>query len=316
MPLPQSLLRPPPLKPGDRLQVISPSGTLRDRERPRFERGLALWESRGYRLTRAPGWDDRHGYLAGTDEQRRQQLREALQDPEIRGILCARGGYGGTRLLEDWTWTTSDAPLEPKWLVGFSDITALLWSLAKQGVSGVHAPLLTTIADEPDGSRDRLFDWLEGRAIAPLQGEGWGGGRATGRLFPGNLAVATHLLETPLEPDLTDAVLAFEDIGEAPYRLDRLLTHWRMSGRLTRIAGIALGRFSRCDTDDGVPSFTAAEILRDRLSDLGVPVVSGLPFGHEGVNAALPVGIGVELDGDGGLLNFAPSPGLYEIPAP
>ncbi|WNZ23393.1 LD-carboxypeptidase [Leptolyngbya sp. NK1-12] len=289
---------PLPLKPGDWLNVIAPSGALR--ERAAFEKGIQIWEARGYQLKLAPGYDARWGYLAGTDADRRHQLRQALQDPDCRGLLCLRGGYGGARLLENWQWNLS----EPKWLIGFSDITSLLWSLALEGVAGVHAPLLTTLYAEPDWSVQRLFDWVEGRDIAPLQGKGWGGGQARGILLPANLTVATHLLGTPVQPDLTGAILAFEDVSEAPYRIDRMLTQWRMMGAFNGVKGIALGRFSQCDPTPGIPSFTTPEVLRERLSDLGIPVVAELPFGHEGVNAALPVGVPVELDGDQGSLSI------------
>jgi muramoyltetrapeptide carboxypeptidase len=287
---------PAPLQPGDTLHVVAPSGALR--ELTAFEAGVQVWETRGYRVKLSPGFDARWGYLAGPDAHRRQQLLTALQDPDCRGILCARGGFGGTRLLEDWHWPA----VEPKWLIGFSDITSLLWSLTRQGIAGVHGPLLTTLTQEPAWSQQRLFDWVTGQSIPPLPGQGWGGGTATGRLFPANLTVATHLLGTPHEPDLTGAILAIEDVTEAPYRLDRLLTHWRMLGKLQGIQGIAIGRFSRCDPPPEVPSFTVEEVLRDRLGDLGLPMVADLPFGHDGVNAILPVGLPATLDGDKGTL--------------
>jgi len=291
---------PASLKPGDLLRVISPSGTLR--EMSAFELGVEVWRKRGYRVELTPGFDDRHGYLAGTDTNRRTQLEIALNDPECKGILCARGGYGGARLLEDWTFLSTD----PKWLIGFSDITSLLWSFSLQGISGVHAPLLTTIAAEPDWSKERLFDWVEGRPLRSLTGSGWGGGQATGLLLPANLTVATHILNTPLQPDLSGIVLAFEDVSEAPYRIDRMLTQWRLSGAFQKVCAIALGRFSQCDPPSNIPSFTTNEVLHDRLSDLGIPIVSDLPFGHDGENAALPVGVPVLLDGDRGILSFDP----------
>ncbi len=291
---------PAPLKPGDLLRVISPSGTLR--ELSAFEQGLNVWRDRGYRVELTPGFDDRHGYLAGTDANRRTQLDIALKDSECKGILCARGGYGGARLLEDWTFPVT----EPKWLIGFSDITSLLWSFANQGISGVHAPLLTTIAAEPEWSKARLFDWVEGRTLRSLTGSGWGGGQATGLLLPANLTVATHLLNTPLQPDLSGVILAFEDVSEAPYRIDRMLTQWRLSGAFKNVCAILLGRFSQCDPPSNIPSFTVSEVLRDRLSDLGIPIVSDLPFGHDGENAALPVGVSVWIDGDRGILSFEP----------
>ena len=288
------------LKPGDVLYAIAPSGAVQDPAA--FQSGLHEWRSRGYRVKLAPGWDDRYGYLAGTDESRRHQLAMALGDSECKGILCIRGGWGAARVLENWTLPLDEA--NPKWLIGFSDITSLLWAWAMKGISGIHGPVLTTLGDEPEWSKQRLFDWVEGGTIAPLFGEGWGGSTASGLLLPANLTVATHLLGTSVQPELDGVVLALEDVGEAPYRLDRLLTHWRMTGALTQVAGIALGRFSSCEVPEGYPSLSVEDLLRDRLSDLGIPVVSGLAFGHEGENAALPVGIKVSLNGDLGRLEF------------
>ncbi len=295
-PLPCPL--PAPLRPGDLLRVIAPSGALREFEA--FNRGVEIWRSRGYRVELTPGYDDRWGYLAGTDGDRRQQLLTALKDPDCRGILCARGGYGGARLLEDWTWPDT----EPKWLIGFSDITALLLSLRQRGIAGVHGPLLTTIATEPDWSLQRLWDCVEGRSLLPLQGESWIGGNVTGLLLPINLTVATNLLGTPLQPDCTDVILAIEDVGEAPYRIDRMLTQWRLAGLLRAIKGIAVGRFSQCNPPANIPSLTVAAVLRDRLCDLQMPIVANLPFGHDGENAALPVGVMAELAGDRGTLSI------------
>ncbi|MHC0066914.1 S66 peptidase family protein [Nostoc sp. UIC 10890] len=291
---------PPPLKPGDLLRVIAPSGALREFEA--FERSIEIWRSRGYKLEISPQIDDKWGYLAGTDETRRQQLAAAWQDPDCRGILCARGGFGSTRILENWNWLNS-AP--PKWLIGFSDITALLWSLYTAGISGVHGPVMTTLADESDWSIQRLLDWVEGGSFTPLKGCGWGGGVVNGTLLPGNLTVATHLLGTPILPHLDGVILAFEDVTEAPYRIDRMLTQWRLSGALSKVCGIALGGFTRCEAPPTVPSFSVEEVLRDRLGDLGIPIVSDLPFGHDSPNAALPVGVEVTLDGDAGILAIA-----------
>jgi muramoyltetrapeptide carboxypeptidase len=284
------------------LRVIAPSGALREFEV--FEQSVEIWRSRGYQVKISPQIDDKWGYLAGTDEIRRQQLVAAWQDPDCRGILCARGGFGSTRILEDWNWQANSAL--PKWLIGFSDITALLWSLYIAGISGLHAPVLVTLADEPDWSIERLFDSLEGRPLAPLKGCGWGGGVVTGTLLPGNLTVATNLLATPILPHLDGVILALEDVTEAPYRIDRMLTQWRLSGALSQVCGIALGGFTRCEAPPNVPSFSVEEVLRDRLGDLGIPVVSDLPFGHDSPNAALPVGVEVTLDGDAGILAIAP----------
>lgn len=315
------MLLPPPLIPGDLLCVISPSGGLQQAETlgaGAFDSGLSIWRQRGYRLQLCDGYDASWGYLAGADSSRRQQLQSALDNPECKAILCSRGGYGGTRLLEDWDWPALPAGLSadlaaessttklPKWLIGFSDVTSLLWSLAKHGVSGVHGPVLTTLSAEPASSQDRLFRWVEHHEIEPIVGKGWFeagcGGKAVGTLLPGNLCVATHLLGTAAEPDLTNVILAFEDVGEAPYRLDRMLTQWRSMGRLRSVGGIALGRFSGWQPTKSGPTLSVEEVMRDRLCDLGIPIVSDLPFGHDGENAALPVGLPVQLDADAGTL--------------
>ena len=299
---------PAPLKPGDLLCAITPSGGLHEIER--FEAGLSIWRDRNYQVQLIDGYDQRWGYLAGSDESRRSQLRTALENESCKGILCVRGGYGGTRLLENWQWPANSK----KWLIGFSDITSLLWSLSVEGVSGVHGPVLTTLANEPSWSVSRLFRWVEQHQIDPLVGLGWGkmipgcGGIARGRLLPGNLCVATHLLGTAAEPMLEDAILAFEDVGEAPYRLDRMLTQWRAMGRLTQIKGIALGRFSGWPAEGteikAGSTLSVLEVMRDRLSDLNIPIVSDLPFGHDGANAALPVGLPVILNADSGQISW------------
>ncbi|XGB43479.1 MAG: LD-carboxypeptidase [Nodosilinea sp. LVE1205-7] len=291
------------LQPGDRLYVVAPSGALREPES--LHQGIARWRNWGFEVVVPPNLDRRWGYLAGTDEQRRNQLTEALIARDCRGILCARGGYGGTRLLENWVWPES---LNLPWVIGFSDITSLLWSLMRQRRTiGVHGPLLTTLGLEPDWAQQRLLDLVTGQPLAPLQGLGWGGGRVTAPLLPANLTVATHLLGTTHQPHLAGVILALEDVTEAPYRIDRLLTHWRLGGHLQSVAGIALGRFSRCDPPQEGASFTVAAVLRDRLTDLGIPIVSALPFGHDGENAALPVGAMACLDGDQGSLTLMPT---------
>ncbi|MEL6470688.1 MAG: LD-carboxypeptidase [Cyanobacteria bacterium J06623_4] len=297
---------PSPLVPGDLLYVISPSGGLQPSEN--FEAGLDIWRQRGYRLHLCDGYDACWGYLAGSDDNRRQQLMTALHDPHCKGILCARGGYGGTRLLEGWSWPTLADSTGPKWLIGFSDITSLLWSLSKHGVSGIHGPVLTTLAEEPDWSVERLFRWVEHHQMSAIAGKGWhetdNGTDAEGILLPGNLCVATHLLGTAAEPDLKNVILAFEDVGEAPYRLDRMLTQWRSMGKFAQVRGIALGRFSGWEPNKPGQTLTVEEVMRDRLSDLGIPIVSDLPFGHDGVNAALPVGLPVRLSAKTGELSW------------
>jgi muramoyltetrapeptide carboxypeptidase len=198
---------PAPLKPGDLLRVIAPSGRLR--ENTDFLAGVDVWRAQGYRVQiddeGTQGW----GYLAAPDRRRRELLAAAWADPHCRGILCVRGGYGGARLLEDWQWPPTT---NPKWLIGFSDITSLLWSLTHLGIAGVHGPVLTTLATEPAWSKQRLFSWVTGKSIPALTGQTWIAGKTRGFLLPANLTVATHLLHTPVQASLQGIILAIEDV--------------------------------------------------------------------------------------------------------
>ena len=309
--------QPAPLRRGDRVRLVAASSALDDLER--LQNGIAVLEGWGLEVEAHPEPLRRWGYLAGADRERRGDLlpsapgepglapaAAAIDEPSL--LACIRGGWGAARLLEQ--------PLElpAGWLLGFSDVTSLLWAQAARGQGGaIHGPLVTSLASEPQWSRERLRDLLFGNPLADLQGVGWGGGWATGPLLAGNLTVATHLLGTRHLPHLQGAILILEDVGEAPYRLDRLLTHWRLCGALQQLAGIGFGRFTGCDDPDGEPGdaspeparrFTAEQVLRDRTADLGIPVVAGLPVGHEPGNAALPLGVRARLDGQRGLLEI------------
>jgi muramoyltetrapeptide carboxypeptidase len=291
--------------------AIAPSGALK--ETVALEQGIAIWKKRGYRVELGKNYQSCCGYLAGGDRQRREDLAAAWDNPECKAIIAIRGGYGGARLLEDWSWqqkksqpSSSPESLipQPKWVIGFSDVTSLLWSLARVNLTSLHAPVLTTLVTEPDWAIARMFNYLETGQIEPLQGKPAGGGKASGILLPANLTVATHLLHTTMQPDFTGVILALEDVTEYPYRIDRMLTQWRMMGLFQQIKGIALGRFSRCEPYPGSNSWTIEEVLRDRFEDLKLPLVYDLPFGHDGANAALPVGQPVVLDGNTGVLSW------------
>ncbi len=309
--------QPAPLRPGDRVGLVAASSALDDLER--LQAGIAVLEGWGLQVAAHAAPLRRWGYLAGADPERRSDLLASGADPvsvagaETGGeqaalLACIRGGWGAARLLEQ--------PLElpAGWLLGFSDVTSLLWAQAAQGLGGaIHGPLVTSLASEPEWSRERLRQLLFGDPLADLDGIAWSGGSATGPLLVGNLTVATHLLGTRHLPDLQGAILILEDVGEAPYRLDRMLTHWRLCGALQQLGGIGFGRFSGCDDPDDVPgktsaelarSFSAEQVLRDRTADLGIPVLAGLPVGHEPGNAALPLGVRARLDGQRGQLQI------------
>jgi muramoyltetrapeptide carboxypeptidase len=313
IPLPPAALRwPRPLRTGDRVVLAAASSALADADAlARLEAGIAILETWGLVVERRPIHTRVWGYLAGPDRDRRADLERA--DQQQAGLLaCLRGGWGAARLLEQ------PLRLPPRWLLGFSDVTSLLWAQLAQGSGGaVHGPLLTTLAAEPDWSRERLRRLLFGEPLPPLSGDRWTGGVASGPLLVANLTVATHLLGTPHLPSLEGAILVLEDVGEAPYRLDRLLTHWRLAGALSRLAGIGFGSFSDCEDPEATaaPDPRAAggeagvhrhleQVLRERTADLGIPVLAALPVGHRCGNAALPLGVPALLDADAGRLEL------------
>jgi len=276
----------------------------------RLQRGVEVLRNWGLDVEERPKLVGRRwGYLAGEDHHRAADLHPG--DPssqEGAGLwACARGGWGSARLLEQ------DLPDHDAWLLGFSDVTSLLWERLARGRGGaIHGPLVTTLAAEPAWSQDRLRALLFGEPLPDLVGEGWQSGVATGPLLAANLTVATHLLGTPHLPDLGGAILVLEDVGEAPYRLERMLTHWRLCGALQQLAGIGFGSFRDCVDHDrsDQPShhyFTTEQVLRERTADLGIPVVAELPVGHWPGNGALPLGSLARLDGGSGRLSLGDS---------
>ena len=175
-------------------------------------------------------------------------------------------------------------------------------SLPQHLLHGGGTVRVVAAAEVAEADRRQLLFAGSAEALEPLQGQAWCGGQAEGPLLVGNLTVATHLLGTPHLPTLQGAVLVLEDIGEAPYRIDRLLTHWRLCGALQQLAAIGFGHFSGCDDADS-PT-TVEQVLRERTADLGIPVLAGLPVGHEPGNAALPLGVRARLDGASGQLTL------------
>ena len=294
---------PKPLRPGDRVSLVAASSCLEGEEAlARMEAGITILESWGLVVTPVPlrQW----GYLAGTDAERCSDLQPAPPDGGGSLLACLRGGWGSARLLEQ------PLALPNRWLLGFSDVTSLLWAQLAQGQGGaIHGPLLTTLPLEPAWSQERLRALLFGEPLADLEGEGWGSGQAQGPLLVANLTVATHLLGTAHLPSLKGAILVLEDVGEAPYRIERMLTHWRLCGALQQLAGIGLGSFEGCEDPTGPErsSFSLEQVLRERTADLGIPVVAGLPVGHGPSNAALPLGVRAHLDGAGGRLSLLAS---------
>ncbi len=288
------VLVPPPLRRGDPVRVIAPASAF---DPDAFARGLDVLSGR---LGLAPRVRDdvvaRRAYLAGDDARRIEEWREAVADRDARAIFCARGGYGAMRILP----AIDPAPLleRPKLLVGFSDVTALHAVLNRAGLATVHGPVVTQLGRAPEDALAHLEALLSRAAPRP---DAWGvpapgagvvaartvrPGRASGPLLGGTLAILSHLQGTPFAPRLDGAILFLEEVGEAPYRIDRYLTHLRLAGALDGIAGLALGQLTRCD-DAGV---LAADLVRDVALALGVPAIEGVPAGHDDANFALPLG--------------------------
>jgi muramoyltetrapeptide carboxypeptidase len=286
----------PALPAGATLGLIAPAGPPKPGQ---LELVPALLQAHGFKAKIFPGCAGpaQLGYLAAGDEQRLADLHAAFADPEVEAVLCLRGGYGCARLLD-----RIDMELlrrHPKLLIGYSDITSLHGLLDGLGLPTLHAPMPTSDLLAPEAAADAraLFGLLQrglerGDPIAPAfasaahplnQGE-----RAEGRLIGGNLAVFTALLGTRWMPRAEGAILFVEDIGEEPYRVDRMLAQLRLAGVLDAVAGFLVGSFSDADSPD--------EVLADYLSRLGKPVLAGWPSGHCRPNVPLPLGLHVRMD--------------------
>jgi muramoyltetrapeptide carboxypeptidase len=296
------------LSPGvARVHVVAPSGPVNE---ARLRRGLAHVRRRFGEPRLATNLALRSGYFAGDDRERLACLDAALRDDHAQVIWAARGGYGATRLLA----RLDPAVLErPKLLVGFSDVSALLcWAWAHAQVPSIHGPVVGQLDDLHEQDRQRLWTLLEGELPEPLCADGHGatattihGGRVEGRLIVSNLEVLRSLIGTPHMPSLAGAILALEEVGERPYRIDRALTQLLESGSLRGVAGVAVGDLQACVEPEtgGSRGWTVSEVLDDRLGRLGVPVLIGLPFGHAPTrNAALGFGVWTRLDADQGAL--------------
>jgi len=289
------MLRPPPLRPGDRIAVVAPSSPF---DRDRFERGLERLSGR-YEVSLPPSLFERKRYLAGSDEVRAAQLADAFGDDQIRAIFTARGGSGAARLLP--LIDLGQMPLKP--LVGLSDITVLHAALQTARRVSIHGPAITQLMEQPDWVLARLFSLLEGQVADPLSGTPLVPGVAEGPLLGGNLTVFATLLGTRWMPDVSAAVLLLEEVSEPPYRIDRVWTHLRNAGVIGRVAGIALGTFLDCEPPETrYGPHTAREVLADLAAAAGVPCVADLPVGHGQVNAPLALGARVRLDGSAGTL--------------
>jgi muramoyltetrapeptide carboxypeptidase len=304
-------VRPPKLKPGSRIGLIAPGGPLLERDD--LTRAEELCRALGYEPVLGHNANRRHGYLAGTDADRLADLNGALREPSLDAIWCIRGGYGAVRLLDRVDYEAMAR--RPKALIGFSDITALLNAITRlSGVVTFHGPLARAsmpaftrqhfdrvLADSrPAGRLGRYpppADVLvprEHRVVALRRGS------AEAPLVGGNLSLLQCLVGTPYFPELEGKILFLEDIGEDLYRVDRMLAHLRLSGALSQLAGVLVGRFSelRRFGPDGALGFD--EVLSTYFGELKIPVAYGFPVGHLDEQWTLPLGVRARLDADAG----------------
>lgn len=283
------MIVPPRTRPGDLVAIVAPSSPFDDEK---YRRG-ASWLAERYRLRVREDVLEKRGYLAGADARRREELAAALADPDVRVIVAARGGYGATRFVADLDWSL--LARHPKWIVGFSDVTALHVEATRAGVASLHAPMLAALgaADEP--TRRAWLAALEDGAREDWDVETVVEGEAEGVAFGGNLALleacaAMGRLRLPER-----AILFVEDCTERPYRLDRMLTSLLVGGHLDNVRAVVLGDFTDCNP--GADGILADEVLRERFSRLGVPIVARAPFGHGERNRPFVIGSRVRVGG-------------------
>lgn len=299
------------LAPGDHARVVAPAGPV---PADVLDRGVARLRAWGLRVTVAPHVLDVHPglpYLAGADADRAADLRAAWCDPDVDAVLCARGGYGCLRLLDLLDWPALGAAA-PKPFVGSSDVTALHRGFAARlGAATVFGPMVASAAftdEDPaaaataEGLRAALFapaDPITVTGAGPLV-PGATGGRASGVTAGGNASLLAALAGgADGAPPAGGAIVLLEDVGESPYRLDRIVTQLGRAGWFDRAAGVALGTWESCGPPDRVRG-----MLADRLGGLGVPIAWGLGFGHGPGQATIPLGVPAVLDADAGTLTI------------
>jgi muramoyltetrapeptide carboxypeptidase len=307
-----TLLKPERLCPGDIVGLVVPASPPPD---PRaVDRAAEALERYGFKPKLGRHVHERHGFLAGSDRDRATDIMELFADKSVKAIMSLRGGHGTSRLaaLLDYEIIRENAKI----FTGYSDITFLHNAFTKKaGMISFHAPMLNgglQAKDVPEFTRSSfLRTVMEPRPAGSIaSGEEkkditiLRGGVAEGPLIGGNLSLLCASIGTPFEPAFEGKILFFEDIGEKPYRLDRMLTHLLNAGLLQQVAGVAVGVNRDCE-DPKKPNVgeyrqTSADVIKERLSELKVPVVINLPFGHVDINATLPIGVQARLDGDNG----------------
>ena len=291
----------PILRSGDIITVISPAGRTTG---SKLNRGIHAIEQQGFKVARGEHLFSQHRELAGDDDSRLGDLLQALRNHESNGIFCSRGGYGSTRLLS--VLARRGIGNIPKLVVGFSDITALQWALwTLWQWPSISGPLVTELGGSisPE-SEDAFWKLAQGNSHKQL---GFGKpavnvlrhGEVQGDLMPGCLAIICSMIGTPFIPDITNAILVIEDIGEEPFRIDRMLVHLKNAGVFEQIGGLVVGQFLKEDAKtEAISQSELHQRIDEIIPDFQGPIITNVPYGHGHVRWSLPVGVPVKLSTD------------------
>ncbi len=306
-------IKPPLLKTGDIVGLVAPASTG---DPSSLERARQNILSLGFQVKEGRYLSDSYGYLASTDRNRAADINAMFADQKVKAVFAARGGWGAARMLRYLDWNVIAA--NPKLLIGYSDVTAIHLAIAaKAGFPTLHGP---NAANGWDGKPQRSFksmamarelptfaplsaddlrptdDYIDFTMIAP--------GKAQGRLLGGNLTVMTTLMGSEWIPDMRGAILFLEDVDEAEYRIDRMLTQLREAGILSQISGFIFGQCRTCRKPDEISAFTLPTILQQHIAPLNIPAFYGAHFGHITGQYCLPFGAYVEIDGTAGSIQL------------
>lgn len=292
------LRKPRRLGPGAVIGIAAPASPF---DRETFDRGVRVLHEMGFATVIPEEIMAADRYLAGPDAQRAALLQRLFEDDRIEAVICARGGYGCLRVLPLLDYERIAA--HPKVFVGFSDVTALLAAITRRcGFAAFHGPVVTSLADGVESTRESLLAAISTDTTAMLRPAGAvtvRPGRARGVVAGGNLTTLCHLIGTPFQPSFRGRIVFMEDRGEAPYRIDRMLTQLKLAGCLEGVRGLALGSFTDCGSYEEVLG-----VFGERFADADIPILAGLPVGHAEPNLTLPLGIRAVLDADGQTLSF------------
>lgn len=277
------------LKTGDTIGVCAPSARF---DLEKFNAGVKVLKGLGYKVQIPKEIFEKKRYLAGDDILRADVINKLFSDPEIDGILCARGGFGAMRLLDILNWDLIRE--NPKLFIGFSDITAILLSIMeKTDTPVVHGPTVVSIAKAENKTLESFQRTIQGcfDEIKIPNGRVLNPGRSRGVFKGGNISTISHLLGTRFQPRFKNAVLFLEDIGELSYKIDRMLSQLKMAGIFKGIAGVITGSFEQCDNGEYIE-----EILLEIFEEYNIPIMTGLDAGHGDINLSLSMGTNIEID--------------------